>query len=83
MKISPFGNRILIKPVVQKQILVQDDGTLNEYGEVIAIGPNVKTIKVGQKVGFSVFGVEKLMIDEEKHYFLQEDAEFLLAVIED
>lgn len=81
--IIPFGRRILIKPVERQQILVSDDGTLNEYGEVIAIGPSVKHVKVGDKLGFSVFGVEKLVIEEVKHYFIMEDDEFLLAKIED
>lgn len=83
MKITPFGDRILVKPVEKAQVLVSDDGTLNEYGEVIAIGKDVKDIKVGDKVGFSVFGVEKLVIDDDKLYFIQESPEFLLAIIED
>ena len=83
IKIKPFGNRILVKPVEKKQVLVSDDGTLNEYGEVIAIGDDVKMIKVGDKVGFSVFGVEKLVIEEVKHYFIEENSEFLLCTIED
>ncbi len=83
MKITPFGDQILIKPVEKQQILVSDDGTLNEYGEVVAIGSDVKTIKVGDKVGFSVFGVEKLVIDEQKYYFIRENAEFLLCTITD
>lgn len=83
MQIKPFGNRILIKPVEKQQVLVSDDGTLNEYGEVIAIGSDVKIIQVGQRVGFSVFGVEKLIIDEQKYYFIQESPEFLLAIIEE
>lgn len=83
MTIKPFGNRILVKPVEKAQILVSDDGTLNEYGEVLAVGPDVQVIQVGQKLGFSVFGVEKLVIDDEKYYFIQESPEFLLAIIED
>lgn len=80
--ITPFGNRILIKPFEKEQVLVPDDGTLNEYGTVVAIGPDVKVVKVGDKLGFSVFGVEKLVIGEDKHYFIQEDPEFLLAIID-
>lgn len=83
MNINPFGNRILIKPIEAEQVLVPDDSTLNEYGIVIAIGPDVKIIKEGDKVGFSVFGVEKLVIGDEKHYFLVEDSEFLLCTITD
>lgn len=82
MIIKPFGNRILVKPVEKQQVLVGDDGILNEYGEVIAIGDLVQKIQIGQKVGFSVFGVEKLVIDEQKFYFIQENDEFLLAIIE-
>lgn len=83
MTIKPFGNRILIRPVSKAQVLMSETGELSEYGEVIAVGDKVAQIQVGQTVGFSVFGVEKLVIDEEKFYFLQEDADFLLAVIED
>lgn len=83
MTIKPFGNRILVRPVERNQVLVSDDGTLNEYGEVLAVGDKVFQIKIGEKIGFSVFGVEKLVIDEEKYYFITEDSEFLLATIED
>jgi co-chaperonin GroES (HSP10) len=81
MIIKPFGDRILVKPIEHKTILVGDDGTLNEYGEVIAIGDAVKKINIGDKIGFSVFGIEKLVIEEEKFYFLQESPEFLLGTI--
>ena len=83
MKILPYGRRILVKPVERKQILVSDDGTLNEYGVIVEVGGAVKHFKKGDKIGFSVFGIEKLVIDEEKYYFLLEDDEFLLAKIED
>lgn len=83
MKIKPFGAQILVKPIEKQQVLMAEDGTLNEYGEVIAIGSEVKTIKAGDKIGFSVFGVEKLVIDEQKYYFIKESDEFLLAIIED
>jgi len=81
--VHPFGSQILVKPTERKQVLVSDDGTLNEYGEVVAIGDEVKKIKIGDKIGFSVFGVEKLVIDEQKYYFVKESDEFLLAVITD
>lgn len=81
LKIHPFGDRILVKPIVRQQVLVSDDGNLNEYGEVVAIGHDVKVIKVGDRIGFSVFGIEKLVIEEEKFYFIQESPEFLLGTI--
>lgn len=82
MNIKPFGKRILIKPVEKQTILNVDEGALSEYGDVIAIGDEVKKIKVGDKIGFSVFGVEKLVIDEQKYYFILESDEFLLGKIE-
>lgn len=79
MEIKPYGRRILVKPEEKAQVLVADDGMLNEYGVVVAVGDAVQHIKVGDKVGFSVFGVEKLVIGEEKFYFIKEDDDFLLG----
>lgn len=88
MTIKPFGDRILVKPFESTYVLKPEDGALSEYGEVIAVGPDIAMrqnprIKVGDKVGFSVFGVEKLVIDDEKYFFLQDSPEFLLCTIED
>lgn len=81
MKIKPFGNNILVKPTEKKQILVSDSGTLCEYGEVLAIGEGVSSIKVGDIIGFTTWGVNKLEIDGTTHYFVQEDYRFLLGTI--
>lgn len=81
--IKPFGDQILVKPIEKAQVLVSDNGTLSEYGEVVAVGPAVGMIKPGDKVGFSVFGVEKLIIEEQKYYFIRENPEFLLCTITD
>lgn len=81
MNIIPFGNRILIKPVEKRDGPLGDAAELSEYGDVVAVGSEVKTIKTGDRVGFSVFGVEKLIVDDEKLYFIQESPEFLLGVI--
>lgn len=84
MKIKqPFGRRFAVQPFEKKQVLISDDGTLSEYGTVIAIGSKCEEIKVGDIVGFSVFGVEKLIIDDDKYYFLKEDDEFVLTTLED
>lgn len=81
--ITPFGNQILVKPIEKQQVLVSDDGTLSEYGVVEAVGSEVQEIKIGDKIGFSVFGIEKLIIDEQKYYFIRESPEFLLCTIND
>lgn len=80
--IVPFGKNILIKPAEKKQVLVTDSGTLCEYGEVLAVGDAVEHIKVGDKIGFTVWGIQKLEIDGEWHYFLPEDSNFILGLIE-
>lgn len=77
---KPFGDRILVKPH-EKETILKDEANLSEYGEVLAIGPDVKTIKVGDEIGFVVFGVEKLIIDEQKFYFIREDSDFLLCLL--
>ena len=79
--IKPFGNQILVKPVEKKQILVSDKASLCEYGEVIAIGEDVKKIKVGDMIGYTVWGINRLEINDNKHYFIPEDSRFILGTI--
>lgn len=82
MNIKPFGNNILVKPTEKKQVLVSDRASLCEYGEVIAVGDDVTKIKVGETIGYTVFGVNSLEINDTKHYFIPETAEFILGTIE-
>lgn len=84
MNIEPFGNQILIEPIKKEQILVSDVGTLCEYGNVIAIGDQVEKIKVGDVIGYTVWGVNSLVIDDgsangKKYYFIPEDQRFVLG----
>jgi len=81
-EIKPFGDQILIEPITKKQTLISDQKSLCEYGEVIAIGDEVKKIKVGQKIGFLIWGLNSLELNGKKYYFCQETPEFILGVIE-
>ena len=81
MKIKPFGNNILVKPHEQDTILKATEGGLCEYGEVLEIGSDVKEIKVGDVLGFTVWGVNRLNIENEKFYFIPEDSRFVLGVV--
>ena len=81
--IKPLFNQLLIKPAEKKQILVGERKSLYEYGEVTAIGDEVKNIKVGDKVGYVVWGIKDLEIDGIKHYFVPEDGRFLLCTLND
>lgn len=80
--LKPFGRQILIEPVKQKTLLTGEN-TLTEYGKVIAIGNKVEEIKVGDVVGFLVWGLNHLDIDEVRHYLVYEDDQFLLGTITD
>lgn len=82
MKIIPFGFNILVKPIEKTTVLVGDKGGLCEYGEVVAIGKDVKEIKIGDTIGYSVFGIKPLDIYGTRYYFVPEAAEFLLGTVE-
>lgn len=82
MEIKPFRSNILIKPVAKKQILVNENQSLCEYGEVVAVGCDVgDDIKVGDLIGFTIWGVNKLQINDETHYFIPYDPRFVLGTI--
>jgi co-chaperonin GroES (HSP10) len=78
---KPFGNQILIQPDKKEQVLVSDQGTLCEYGEVLAIGEDVKRIKVGDKIIFTIWGVNAVEIGNEKYHFIPEDNNFILGTL--
>lgn len=80
--ITPFGTQILVQPIEKKQILVSDQGSLCEYGTVIAVGSKVEEIKVGDTIGFTVWGMNHLEINGQKYYFIKEDDDFLLGKLE-
>jgi len=80
--IKPYGKNILIKPTQKNTILKQNEGTLCEYGDVLAVGDEVRNVKVGDKVGFVIWGINKLQVDEETYYFLPESSDFILGFIE-
>lgn len=80
--IKPYGRNMWIEPVVKSQVLVADKVSLCEYGEVMAIGKDVKDTKVGDMVGFKVWGVTELEVDGKKYFFVPESDDFLLGTIE-
>ena len=81
-KIIPFGKNIYVQPLVKEQVLVSDDEVLCTYGTVISIGENVKTIKVGDIIGYDKFGVKDIEVNSVKNYLIPEDSDFLLCTIE-
>ena len=83
MIIKPFKTQILVEPIEKKQVLVSDSKSLCEYGKVVAIGSEVKEIKVGDVVGFLIWGINALEMEEKKYYFISETSDFILGTIHD
>jgi len=81
-KVQPFGNNILVKPSEVKHSLVNQEKSLCEFGLVLAVGDEVKKIKVGQTIGYTVFGINSLSVDNDKFYFVPETSEFILGIFE-
>lgn len=76
---TPLFNNILIKPSEVKSVLVSSEGSLCEYGEVVAVGEEVKTVKAGDIIGFTIWGIKKLEKDNQKYYIVPEDGRFILG----
>lgn len=82
MTIKPFGRRIHVQPKKQSTVIQTSEQNLIERGVVLAVGDDVKKIKVGDTVEFTSFGVDHTDIDGVRNYFLLEDDAFILATIE-
>ena len=96
-KLKALFNAVIVKPLEQQDknyggIIVPDiDKQSNEIGEVVAIGPGMKTItgefietvtKVGDIVVLPTMGFSKMVFEGET-YYLGREGELLGAVIEE
>ena len=72
---------MLVEPIAKEQLISGDNVSLCEYGKIIAAGDEVKFFEVGDIIGFTIWGVKSLEIDEKKHYFIPEDDRFVLCKI--
>jgi len=87
MKIRPLGKRVVVKPEKEEEktkggIYLPDTASKEkpQKGEVIAVGPDFKGVKKGDKVIFAKYGGTEIKIDEEECLVLGKDD--VLAVIE-
>jgi co-chaperonin GroES (HSP10) len=81
MKIQAFGRRIYIRPEQEKTLIQSEANSKIVRGVVVSTGPEVKDVEVGDVLLFTSWGVDEVEIDKEKHYFLIESDEFILARI--
>lgn len=80
MLVKPFANRIQVKPLKRDFILSDSN---EQIGEVIAIGAKVESIKVGDFVVFTPWGLDPFKNpDGETTYLIPESYEFILATVE-
>jgi len=88
MDIKPLGERIVVKPIEEESktkggIYVPDTASKEkpQQGEVIAVGPDFKGVKKGDKVLFAKYGGTEIKLDEEEYLVLGVDD--VLAVLVD
>lgn len=77
---KPFGNNIHVEPVSRNKI-IGEKAKYYLYGKVIAVGEDVKKIRVGDEVGYVLWGLKEIeFADGTKQYFMQEHTDFILGV---
>ena len=71
MLMQPFGNRIQVAP--QKDDFILSDKMQEQIGDVIAVGPEVKHVKTGDRIIFTPWGIDSYRTqDGESYYFIPE-----------
>jgi len=89
MKLQPLGNRLVIKPVVEKKkvgkIIIPEtsEDEKSEQGKIIAIGKGERVAQLGLKIGnmvlFKEYGPSEIEIKDQK--YLVADHDDVLAII--
>ena len=86
MNIKPLGERIIVKPLKQEEkteggIFLPETASKEkpQQGNVIAVGPDFKGVKKGDKVLFAKYAGAEVEIENEKYLVLGEDD--VLAII--
>lgn len=86
MNIQPLFDKVLIKPQKAEEktasgIYIPDTAKQDkpQIGEVVAVGKDVKIIKVGQNVVFTKYGPTEITLESEDYLIVKE--EDILATI--
>lgn len=74
-----YGNNIQILPASKNKV-IGDTSKYFLYGEVVGIGSKVKTIKVGDIIAYTLWGLNKLEKDGIEEFFVQDNHDFILKV---
>lgn len=77
---KPFGKNILFTPK-SKDKIIGDTSRFYLFGEVLAIGDRVESIKIGDVIAYTQWGLNKIMMEDgTEHFYVKEDDEFILGV---
>jgi len=86
MKIKPLGERIVVKPLEQKEkteggIYLPETASKDkpQKGKVIAVGPDFKGVKKGDTVIFAKYGGTEVEFDNEEYLILGIDDVLAIA----
>lgn len=83
MTFPPYGNNLLIAPASKNKI-IGDTSKFYLYAEVLDVGNEVKNIKKGNWVGFTLWGLNEILeADGTKHFYVKDDPKFILGVNRD
>lgn len=76
-----YGNNIQVAPI-SKEKIIGDTAKYYLYGHVLSVGEEVKNIKVGDEIAWTLWGLKEILqADGTKHYFVQDNPDFILGII--
>lgn len=83
LKIEPQQNTVQLKIEEAKAGVLNTSSreTAVEFGEVLAIGEGVKSLKVGDKVFVKAWGIDIVNHNEERFYFVNLETNAILGKI--
>lgn len=80
MNIQPLFDKVLIKPQKQEEktasgIYIPDTAKQDkpQIGEIIAVGNEVKVVKVGQNIVFAKYGPTEINLESENYLIIKEE----------
>lgn len=88
MKIKPVGKVIYLKLDTVEQVGgknvsldTSSKKTTREFAEVLAVGPLVTSVKVGDKVFVKAWAIDIINHDKVEYFFTHEDRDGLCAIV--
>ncbi len=82
MNWKPFGRNILFQPQSREKI-IGDTSKYFLFGKVIAVGDEVKKVKVGDSIAYTQWALNKIVMpDKTEAYFCIENDDFILGILQ-